>query len=188
MPEKLLASRCPSCEQRRSVQSQRKRQLQTRPGPIRLKRWWHHCWKCGHGWSPPDQALGLAPYQQTSTGLTRWQAAIGRGLSGHGHPKAAVNRGMERGVLPACSASGEPHASASALRHQPQAGARLGVHFCLGFASLKDVVRSEVHRPSGRAASIGSHDWVAIADGLAARMGARLGPPAQRAAPDSFAC
>ena len=72
-----LASRCPRCEQRRGVQSQRKRQLQTRLGPIRLKRWWHHCWKCGHGWSPPDQALGLAPYQQTSTGLTRWQAALG---------------------------------------------------------------------------------------------------------------
>jgi hypothetical protein len=72
-----LASRCPGCEQRRGVQSQRKRQVQTRLGPIRLKRWWHHCWKCGHGWSPPDQALGLAAYQQTSTGLVRWQAALG---------------------------------------------------------------------------------------------------------------
>lgn len=72
-----LASRCPGCEQRRGVQSQRKRQLQTRLGSIRLKRWWHHCWKCGHGWSPPDQALGLVAYQQTSTGLARWQAALG---------------------------------------------------------------------------------------------------------------
>jgi len=72
-----LASRCPHCDKRQGVQSQRKRQLQTRLGPIRLKRWWHHCWTCGHGWSPPDQALGLAPYQQTSTGLARWQAALG---------------------------------------------------------------------------------------------------------------
>lgn len=72
-----LASRCPGCEQRRGVQSQRQRHVQTRLGPIRLKRWWHHCWTCGHGWSPPDQALGLAPYQQTSTGLVRWQAALG---------------------------------------------------------------------------------------------------------------
>jgi hypothetical protein len=72
-----LVSRCPGCEQRRGVQSHRKRQLQTRLGPIRLKRWWHHCWKCGHGWSPPDQALGVAAYQQTSTGLARWQAALG---------------------------------------------------------------------------------------------------------------
>src|SRR3979411_27839 len=72
-----LASRCARCDQRRGVQSQRKRQLQTRLGPVRMKRWWHHCWKCGHGWSPPDQALGLAPYQQTSTGLTRWPAARG---------------------------------------------------------------------------------------------------------------
>jgi hypothetical protein len=72
-----LASRCPGCEQRRGVPSQRQRHVQTRLGPIRLKRWWHHCWTCGHGWSPPDQALGLAPYQQTSTGLVRWQAALG---------------------------------------------------------------------------------------------------------------
>src|SRR5207253_6795308 len=36
-----------------------------------------HCWRCGHGWSVPDQALGLAPYQQTSTGLARWEAALG---------------------------------------------------------------------------------------------------------------
>jgi sulfur relay (sulfurtransferase) complex TusBCD TusD component (DsrE family) len=72
-----LASRCPRCQQRRGVQSQRKRQVQTRLGPIRLKRWWHHCWTCGRGWSPPDQALGLAPYQQTSTGLARWHAALG---------------------------------------------------------------------------------------------------------------
>jgi sulfur relay (sulfurtransferase) complex TusBCD TusD component (DsrE family) len=56
-----LAARCPRCEQRRGVQSHRQRQVQTRLGPIRLRRWWHHCWKCGRGWSPPDQALGLAP-------------------------------------------------------------------------------------------------------------------------------
>ena len=72
-----LASRCPRCDQRRGVQSHRTRQLQTRLGPVRMKRWWHHCWTCGHGWSPPDQALGLMPYQQTSTGLRHWQAALG---------------------------------------------------------------------------------------------------------------
>jgi hypothetical protein len=72
-----IAARCPGCQQRRSVQSLRRRHVQTRLGPIRLKRWWHHCWACARGWSPPDQALGLAPYQQTSTGLARWQAALG---------------------------------------------------------------------------------------------------------------
>src|SRR5712691_10102 len=72
-----IAARCPRCQQRRGVQSQRNRQVQTRLGPIRLKRWWHHCWACGRGWSPPDRALGLAPYQQTSTGLARWHAALG---------------------------------------------------------------------------------------------------------------
>src|SRR5216683_5897237 len=52
-----LAARCPRCQQRRGVQSLRKRGVQTCVGAISLKRWWHHCWPCGHGWSPPDQAL-----------------------------------------------------------------------------------------------------------------------------------
>jgi hypothetical protein len=72
-----IAARCPGCQQRRGVHSRRRRQLQTRLGPIRLQRWWHQCWACAQGWSPPDQALELAPYQQTSTGLARWEAALG---------------------------------------------------------------------------------------------------------------
>jgi hypothetical protein len=60
-------ARCPRCQRRRGVQSVRMRQVQTRLGPVRVRRWWHHCWRCGHGRSPPDQALGLAPYQRTST-------------------------------------------------------------------------------------------------------------------------
>jgi hypothetical protein len=59
------------------VQSLRKRGVQTRLGPIGVQRWWHHCWRCGRGWSPPDQALRLAPYQQTSDGLACWEAALG---------------------------------------------------------------------------------------------------------------
>jgi hypothetical protein len=72
-----IAARCPRCQQRRGVQSRRTRQVQTRLGPIRLRRWWHHCGRCGHGWSPPDQALRLAPHQQTSVGLARWLAVLG---------------------------------------------------------------------------------------------------------------
>ncbi len=72
-----LAARCPQCQQRRGVHSRRRRQAQTRLGPIRVQRWWHQCWACAHGWSPADQALELAPYQQTSTGLARWEAALG---------------------------------------------------------------------------------------------------------------
>jgi hypothetical protein len=72
-----IAARCPRCQQRRGVQSLRKRGVQTRLGPIGVQRWWHHCWRCGHGWSPPDQALRLAPYQQTSDGLACWEAALG---------------------------------------------------------------------------------------------------------------
>jgi hypothetical protein len=70
-------ARCPHCQQRHGVQSRRKRSVQTRLGAIELKRWWYHCWREGHGWSPPDQALALAPYQQTSDGLARWEAALG---------------------------------------------------------------------------------------------------------------
>jgi hypothetical protein len=72
-----IAARCPHCQQRHGVQSRRKRSVQTRLGAIELKRWWYHCWRAGHGWSPPDQALALAPYQQTSNGLARWEAALG---------------------------------------------------------------------------------------------------------------
>lgn len=72
-----IAARCPHCQHRRGVQSQRRRSVHTRLGPIGLQRWWHHCWRCGHGWSPPDQALELAPYQQTSTALARWLATLG---------------------------------------------------------------------------------------------------------------
>jgi len=49
-----IAARCPRCQQRRGVQSRRTRHLQTRLGPIRMERWWHHCWACRRGWSPPD--------------------------------------------------------------------------------------------------------------------------------------
>jgi hypothetical protein len=72
-----IAARCPRCQRRRGVHSRRTRQVQTRLGPVRLQRWWHQCWACARGWSPPDQALELAPYQQTSPGLARWEAALG---------------------------------------------------------------------------------------------------------------
>jgi len=46
-----IAAWCLLCQQRRGVQSLRKRGVQTRLGPIGLQRWWHHCWRCGRGWS-----------------------------------------------------------------------------------------------------------------------------------------
>jgi len=64
-----VQARCPGWQQRRPVQS--------RLGPIPLERPWHHCIQCGHGWSPSDQALGRAAYQQTSAGLARWEALLG---------------------------------------------------------------------------------------------------------------
>src|SRR5579884_169685 len=72
-----LAARCPGCQQRRGVHSRRVRQVQTRLGAIRRERWWHQCWACAHRWSVADQALGLAPDQQTSPGLARWLATLG---------------------------------------------------------------------------------------------------------------
>ena len=68
---------CPRCQRRQPVHTRRRRQVQTRVGPIVFERPWHHCGRCGHGWSPSDQTLGLASYQQTSPGLARWQAAVG---------------------------------------------------------------------------------------------------------------
>src|SRR5207248_9787095 len=61
----------------RRGQYRRMRQVQTRLRPSRLKRWWHHCWRCARGWSAPDQALRLAPHQQSSDGLARWEATLG---------------------------------------------------------------------------------------------------------------
>ncbi len=76
-----VQARCPRCQQRRPVHARRTRQVQTRLGPLRLERPWHHCAACGHGWSPSDQALGLTPYQQTSAGLARWEAQLGAGTT-----------------------------------------------------------------------------------------------------------
>jgi hypothetical protein len=72
-----VQARCPGCQQRRPVQSRRTRQVQTRLGAISIERPWHHCEPCGHGWSPSDQALGQVAYQQTSSGLARWEAQLG---------------------------------------------------------------------------------------------------------------
>jgi hypothetical protein len=72
-----VQARCPRCQQRRPVQSRRKRQVQTRLGAVHIERPWHHCQPCGHGWSPSDQALGLVAHQQTSAGLARWEALLG---------------------------------------------------------------------------------------------------------------
>ncbi|HYW86892.1 MAG TPA: hypothetical protein VFB50_03935, partial [Chloroflexota bacterium] len=72
-----VQARCPGCQQRRPVQSRRARHVQTRLGAISIERPWHHCEPCGHGWSPSDHALGLVAYQQTSSGLARWEAQLG---------------------------------------------------------------------------------------------------------------
>jgi hypothetical protein len=74
---RAVQARCPGCQQRRPLQSRRARQVQTRLGAVRIERPWHHCRACGHGWSPSDQALGLTAYQQTSSGLARWEALLG---------------------------------------------------------------------------------------------------------------
>ena len=74
-----IAARCPRCQQRRGVQSQRTRQVQTRLGPIRLKRWWHHCWACGRGWSPPDRALGVGAVSADQYGTGALARGAGRG-------------------------------------------------------------------------------------------------------------
>jgi len=75
--QRPLAASCAGCAQRRPVQSRRRRQVQTRLGPVTFERPWHHCVACGRGWSPSDQALRLQPGQRTSAGLAAWAARVG---------------------------------------------------------------------------------------------------------------
>jgi hypothetical protein len=74
---RAVRAACPWCQQRQPVHSRRRRQVQTRLGPIGFERPWHQCPSCRRGWSPSDTALGVDAAQQTSVGLARWEARLG---------------------------------------------------------------------------------------------------------------
>jgi hypothetical protein len=76
-PQQRVRLDCPDCGQRARVRDWRARRVRTVCGPIRFERPWYHCPGCGHGWSPADQTLGLAPRARLSVGLQTWVSELG---------------------------------------------------------------------------------------------------------------
>jgi hypothetical protein len=70
-------SACPSCARRRPPLDWRTRQPLTVCGAMPLARPYYSCKPCRRSWVPADAVLGLAAYQQVSTGLQAWLAAEG---------------------------------------------------------------------------------------------------------------
>jgi hypothetical protein len=68
---------CPGCGERGRVQDWRARTVRTVLGPIRVVRPWYGCAACGHGWSPTDATLELAPRARLSVGLQEWVGELG---------------------------------------------------------------------------------------------------------------
>ena len=68
---------CPGCGQRARVRDWRGRTVRTVCGAIRFERPWYVCAACGHGWSPADATLGVAPRARLSTGLRAWVMEVG---------------------------------------------------------------------------------------------------------------
>jgi hypothetical protein len=69
--------RCPHCDGRTRVDSWRPRQVRTACGLITLRRPWYVCRPCGHGFSPVDATLALAPRARLSETLTAWVVRLG---------------------------------------------------------------------------------------------------------------
>ena len=89
---------CPRCgHASRRHERARARRLQTICGPCRFERPWYVCRNraCGQGFSPTDQALGIAPYQQLSAELQGWLSAAGGRLD---YREAAVSLAEWTGI------------------------------------------------------------------------------------------
>ena len=69
--------RCPRCGGRVRADSWRPRQLRTVCGAITLVRPWYTCRPCGHGFSPVDATLALAPRARLCETLTGWLVRLG---------------------------------------------------------------------------------------------------------------
>jgi hypothetical protein len=72
-----VRQRCPRCGGRTRVDSWRPRQVGTVCGPITLTRPWYRCRPCGHGFSPVDASLALAPRARLSDALRAWVVRLG---------------------------------------------------------------------------------------------------------------
>jgi hypothetical protein len=68
---------CPHCGQRSRVQGWPPRTVRTICGPVTFERPWRRCPGCGHGFSPTDTALALAPQKRLSPGLEGWVVELG---------------------------------------------------------------------------------------------------------------
>jgi hypothetical protein len=72
---------CPRCSAKTHGHSLRPRSLQTVCGPITYERPWYLCRSCGHGFSPADTSLAVAPRSRTSPGLDTWLLDLGARLA-----------------------------------------------------------------------------------------------------------
>jgi hypothetical protein len=72
---------CPRCSAKTRVHSMRPRSLQTVCGAISYERPWYLCRSCGHGFSPADTSLAVAPRSRTSPGLDAWLLDLGARLA-----------------------------------------------------------------------------------------------------------
>lgn len=68
---------CPNCTERSRLQSWRPRTVTTICGRISFERPWCVCAKCGHGFSPTDEALDLGRGSRVSAGLKEWLVELG---------------------------------------------------------------------------------------------------------------
>jgi hypothetical protein len=79
-PQAHWSQPCPHCGRRTRVHSWRSRTVQTVCGPITWERPWYVCRHgrpCGHGFSPADVSLELAPRSRLSAGLRTWLLELG---------------------------------------------------------------------------------------------------------------
>jgi len=72
-----LPETCPTCGRRCRRPSWRRRWVTTICGRVTWERPWYHCRGCGHGWSPVDHTLGVAPRARLSGGRQQWLAELG---------------------------------------------------------------------------------------------------------------
>ena len=76
-----LPQPCPTCGQRASVQSWRRREVKTVCGKVSFERPWHVCRACGHGFSPVDASLELVSRARLSAELRAWLVELGAKMS-----------------------------------------------------------------------------------------------------------
>lgn len=124
---------CPGCGQRARVRDWRARRVRTVCGPIRFERPWYHCAGCGHGWSPADATLGLAPRARLSVGLQAWVSELG------------LETVFRQGSRLLAELSGQAVSPESVRRHSQRQGAALAA--ALAAAGTQALATREAAEP-----------------------------------------